>query len=193
MPVIVTPAIALPSDSYIRQAAPTANQSTDAAVRIGIISGKVSDVWHGLFSFDLSSVGKRRELIKSATLNITGGTFSLGMASPILRRCDAFVAAEVTWNEKSSGVSWTTGGGDYYTEVEITVPGGAGAIAVDVTALVVECLKYSSTMSWILISESGSTASGWSIQSAEHGTPSERPSLDVEYYEGGRRRIINVS
>ena len=111
------------TDSYIQQPNPTVNYNSTERMRVcGFGSGNYQ---RGIVRFDLSSYAPN-STITSATLYVyaydqaswRGSTGYYGMY-PLTR---GFTDSQVTWNIASTGVNWTTAGGDFNGTADGTAP-----------------------------------------------------------------------
>ena len=190
-PIEATP-IVTDGDTWIRETTPTTNYSTNNNNKIAVTSGKAVDEFRSLIHFDLSSflATRSHELISKVELFIHGGPVGLGtQPTPSIFKCtQAFVASEATWNEYSSGNSWTTAGGDYDGAYEYPITPVAADILIDITPLVMDLLKAGETDLYLILIDDTATTSGWTIMSLENVTVAERPDLRISYLDGGRRR-----
>jgi uncharacterized repeat protein (TIGR01451 family) len=118
---------------------------------------------------------------------ITSATLTVQMYDPgddvlVYQLTEGWVESEVTWNNRSTGVSWTNAGADgtgsHKTTADGTLLAPNGSNNVDVTTSVQNWSDGELNEGWLL-KDTGS--GGVDIRSSEYGTVSERPMLSVTY------------
>lgn len=139
-----------------------------------------------LVKFDLSAI--------PAGSQITGATLKLFMtAAPsatrtynVHRVTRSWVEADVSWDEASNNVSWTTAGGDYSAGATASVTTGTVSsvwLAWDVTADV-DAWYAGTANNGVLVkdsAENSTTAYSATFATRENGTAANRPQLVVTY------------
>jgi hypothetical protein len=113
------------------------------------------------------------------TLEVTG----TGNNVDVYQLIESWVESEVTWDLRSTGVSWTNAGADgtgsrYATAVGTLVVSTTGPKDVTVTATVQNWSDGEANEGWLL-ADTGSD--GVDIFSSEYGTVSSRPKLTVNF------------
>lgn len=95
-----------------------------------------------------------------------------------------WVEDEVTWDEKSSGVAWTSGD---FSASDLTVTDGdsaivpsSGAVEWDIAALVQDAIDNTISLNLVIVGISPETL-GPSYVTKEHGSAGSRPKLTVSY------------
>jgi len=118
--------------------------------------------------------------IHSATLTVV--VFDEGDNPDVYQLIEGWVESEVTWNSRSTGVSWSDPGADGTTSRKSTAEGSIigtmGAQSVDVTTSVQNWSDGEANEGWLL-EDTGS--GGLQLRSSEYTTASERPMLTVIY------------
>ncbi len=148
-----------------------------------------TDVRRSVIKFDLSSIPSNA-VITSASLKLIqlGGSGSITVNVHRLLR--NWVNAQVTWNEYSTGNSWSTAGGGAGTDYTSTATdskamssyAGGTVDSYNVLTDVQDIVNNGgNNYGWImkLATESGNTYVGYNSQDA--GTPANRPILTVVY------------
>lgn len=193
-PISATP-INPSEDSYIREGAPTTNYGGSTTLRIGLMTGKAADDRRAILEFDLSSylTTKSHELMTLGELVVHGGSVPLGMGTVYLRKLTQdFDPASVTWNEYEAGNSWATGGGDHDGSTDTVVAAASGEIRLNITDYIRDAMKNEGgILRLIIMGVDTPLSQDWFISSLNHATASERPTIEIEYLEGGRRRKGN--
>lgn len=190
MPVRATATPINPSDdTWVTQFSPTTNYGAATLLHIGLISGKASDDRRALLEFDLSGFSDSHELITKAELSVYAtGAVPFGMSDMYVRRINRdFDPATANWNTYDGSNNWTSLGGDYDASTDYPISPGTGENRVDITPLVLEALKAGSPLRLVIMVDANPTSSSWTIRSLDHGTASERPSIEIEYAPKGRR------
>ena len=179
-------------DANLRQNAPDTNYSGNSSIRCGQYAS--SNRRHGVLKFDVSSFTKPSDII-TANLYLTissdsGSTRTMKVA----RLNQDFVEAEVTWNNASTGVSWTGGAGGEgngaFTEPNYSISVGnlQGDQEVDIKDLVVDAINRRDDDLWLIIcfdpTDSATTPTGNSaFYPSEDATASNRPKIAVTVAE----------
>ena len=120
-------------------------------------------------------------LIISATLTLE--VFNSGDDPLVYQLIESWVESQVTWNNRSTGVGWTSTGADGTGSRKAsavgTLPAGStGSTSVDVTASVQNWSFGELNEGWLL-EDTGS--GGVDTRTSEYGTASERPMLTVSW------------
>ena len=120
--------------------------------------------------------------------SITSATLTLEVNNPgddmlVYQLVESWDEATVTWNEASTGVSWTDAGADGTGSRKATAVGTmsaspAGSYGVDVTASVQNWSFGELNEGWLLKDTGGD---GVDIRSSEYATPGVRPMLTVTW------------
>ena len=118
--------------------------------------------------------------IISATL--TGQVYNGGDDMLLYQLIEGWVEASVTWNEASTGVSWTNAGADgtgsHKATSVGTLSGVIGSQSIDVTTSVQNWSFGELNEGWLL---KHTGTSGLKIRSSDYETAAERPRLTVTY------------
>ena len=167
-------------DAKIQEGSPTSNfgSTTDMVI-------DASAHEHSVIKFpNIFGVGANQIPLGSV---ITNATLTVEMFDPgddvlVYQLIEGWVESEVTWNEASTGVSWTNLGADGVGSRKATAVGTllapSGSNNVDVTASVQNWAFGEINEGWLL-KDTGS--GGVDIRTSEYGTLSERPMLSVTY------------
>lgn len=107
--VPTTMCLAPTQDSFIIQDKANQNHGADADLRIKPDPGSERRI---LIGFDLSSISPSSTII-SSTLRLYETTTVSNQTITLYRLTNSWVGSQVTWNLRSSGVAWSSTGGDY--------------------------------------------------------------------------------
>jgi hypothetical protein len=169
-------------DAWLDASLPDANNGTAVDLEIDTSTNE----YHTLIKFPNIFGGGASQIplgstIHSATLTVE--VFDTGDDPDVYQLVESWVEGEVTWNSRSTGVSWTDPGADGTTSRKSTLEGTisagtAGPQSVDVTTSVQNWSDGETNEGW-LFEDTGS--GGVRFRSSEYGTASERPKLTVCY------------
>lgn len=164
------------ADSFIREQSPTTNFGATSPLSITGFGGFPDRT---LLEFDVSSI-PASATIDSAELKMRGDPIASGIFGIAVDRVTkAWVEAEVTWGEYSSGNAWGLPGGDYDATDEVTASWDRATTpdTIDITALVQDALdNRAGTLSLIVRATDSNFGSAY--DSREAALP---PVLTVSY------------
>ncbi|HJR79382.1 MAG TPA: DNRLRE domain-containing protein [Anaerolineales bacterium] len=171
--VCVTPA----QDSHIVQDSATQNFGTQTELRTRINSGRERRI---LIGFNLPSLPPSSTMV-SSTLRLYETTTLTGQTISVYRLTNSWTGSQVTWNQRSNGVSWSTAGGDYQnTALATFTPDIANQYRdIDVTAVTQGWRNGSFSNYGLLLRASGSN--GEVRFSSTEAVASQRPQLCITY------------
>ncbi len=104
-----TMCLAPAQDTFIIQDKANQNHGADTDMRIKPDAGNERRI---LIGFNLSSIPSSSTII-SSTLRLYETTTSASQTITLYRLTNSWVGSQVNWNQRSSGVAWSTAGGDY--------------------------------------------------------------------------------
>ena len=170
-------------DSEIQADSPTTNFSTSDKVNID----GTGPHGHGVLKFpNIFGSGPNQiplgSTISSATLTVrVSGTTDVDPT--VYQITESWVESQVTWNDRSTGVSWTDPGADGTTSHKATAEGdfpmtSNGFHSMAVTTSVQNWSNGEANEGWVFIDNS---TSGAGFRSSEYATVSNRPELSVTY------------
>lgn len=176
-------------DTYIRSGVTTANHGADTDVRVGESTAAV-DIYRGLFKFDLST-------LPSAAV-ISAATFSLFAVTDrsandrtyrVFRQKRAWVEAQATWDEYSTGNAWQTAGGFGANDCEQTDIGNRIFVAAetvnqfkDISLTPVTKTALDLGNGWLVKADTESS-DAYHFSSSDNATALNRPKLVIDYTE----------
>ena len=175
-----TMCIAPSQDSYIVQDSATQNFGSATDLRTRINSGRERRT---LIAFNLPSLPPSSTLV-SSTLRLYEITAVTGQTIKLYRLTNSWVGSQVTWNQRSSGVSWSTAGGDYQNTALATFsPTLVNQYRdIDVTAVTQGWMNGSFSNHGLLLRASGSNGEV-RFGSNESTTTTQRPQLCINYQQ----------
>jgi len=176
-------------DSYLSNLNTTTNFGSSANLFIRFISGKDSEVRRSIIRFDISSL--------PAGVTITSGIVTIDINSgdnakdAFLRRITqaAWVEDQVTWNEYSTGNSWTTAGGDFTTtdEVSWTTPTATGPFditGVGLSGIIRDAIDNQGDLVHVLLMRSNEAGGGSSTTDFDSSEGTVAPKLTI-FFDAG--------
>ena len=179
-------------DSFINQGAATTNFGTHASLEVGEWSGGVS-LSRSIIEFDFSTI-PTGSIISSVTASLWISTddATTNLTQRWYRLKRAWVEAEVTWNEYSSGNSWQTAGAGGANDRDSS-DSGRKTIAHTATGEVqwtdwdideIEAMVGAGpawTNNGFLIKDDLESNHRWIYKSSDNATAAERPKMVIEY------------
>ena len=171
--------VAPTQDSYIVQDTATQNFGGDAELRTRTNSGREKRI---LMGFNLPSLPPS-SMITSATLRLYEITTQAGQTITVYRMTNNWVGSQVTWNQRSSGVSWATAGGEYQNTALATFsPDLANQYRdINVTAVTQGWANGTFSNQGLLLRATGANAADVRFASSEATSTSQRPQLCITY------------
>ena len=174
-------------DTYLDDENPTSNSGSSTQL---IITNQSANHIRAILKFDFSSLPDG-VTIDSATLSIyiyqdlgaaAGRTLSANRMTEL-----GWVEGEATWNEYSSGNSWSSAGGDFTSTdaATQTIPAAGNWVDFDVKVLAEYFRDNDSEIANFLIKDDGSEVSlalGRYYSSEYSGDTSLRPKLIIDYH-----------
>jgi len=145
---------------------------------------------HALIKFDTQNTIPEGSSVSSAILTVTvkEGSGDASRRIGVYQVTTSWEEPEATWNQRKSGMSWGTRGGDFGSQLDVETVGNASGtrVSFDVTALVKQAVAGelgTSRYTRLALKDLDSATSGsWrSYYTAEEGTGSDRPTLKVTY------------
>lgn len=173
-------------DTYLEEHAPTTNHGTETGAQMNYMYANYHN--NGLIYFDISSL--------PAGLTLTGATMILRMSGlnygnyvSIYGVLASWIEAEATWNERSSGVNWSSAGcngsadrrsvAEWTGYVRFVTP---SFYAIDVTNIVKEWYAGTLTNNGLcIITDAIYDYFTTSFNTHEVGTAAWRPQLLIHY------------
>jgi hypothetical protein len=165
-------------DSYIVQDSAAQNFGSATELRTRTNSGRERRT---LIGFNLPSLPPSSTLV-SSTLRLYETTTLVGQTITLYRLTNSWVGSQVTWNQRSSGNSWSTAGGDYQnTALAAFSPDLANQYRdIDVTA-VTQGWRNGSFSNYGLLLRASGTNGEVRFASNEAVSVSQRPQLCITY------------
>ena len=171
--------VAPSQDSYTVQELATQNFGSDVELRTRTNSGREKRI---LIGFNLPSLPPS-STITSATLRLYEISTQAGQTITVYRVTNNWVGSQVTWNQRSSGVSWSAAGGDYQNTAFATFsPDLANQYRdIDVTALTQGWANGTFSNQGLLLRATGANAADVRFASNEATSTGQRPQLCITY------------
>ncbi|MFO1485862.1 MAG: GEVED domain-containing protein [Verrucomicrobiaceae bacterium] len=172
------------ADSWLNANTTTTNYGSSTTMRVDSSAGGAGN-GRPVLKFDLSSI-PAGSTITAATLSLNAVTVS-DVSSRAIRLYplnQSFVESQVTWNQQSSGVNWSTAGGSYGAELANTNVTTTGQYSWSGSSLIAQVQSWVDAPSGNLGLLLGDTDSGTvtkDFATKEDATPSRRPVLLVDY------------
>jgi chitodextrinase len=165
-------------DSFIIQDKPTQAHGSDIDLRIKSNAGSERRI---LIGFDLSSIPPSSTVI-SSILRLYEMSTAASQTITVYRLTNSWVGSQVTWNQRSSGVSWSTAGGEYQNTALATFsPTIANQYRdIDVTTVTQGWKNGSFSNQGFLLRSSGANGEV-RFGSNEATTATQRPQLCITY------------
>ncbi len=180
---IIQPDATAGKDAQISQPEAGWNFGTTTLMTMGMSNGARRD----LLQFDLSAIPSNAAITKAELkLNYYGGSSSYPMDMSAHRVTSNWSEGTVTWNQRDSGISWATIGGDFNSSPESTthLEGTYGWYTWDITNLTQMWFNGTVPNYGVLLKCNESTVPNGNYKyfySSDYGTASLRPQLVVIY------------
>jgi hypothetical protein len=167
------------ADSYMEKNNPGKTPGSENRIKIRMDSDG-DDTKHGLIKFNLSSI-PANTVINSAYIYLDSKDIRSGQTTYFYRLTRDWVESTVSWNNASTGIPWTTGGGDYAAGAYASYyPVVNCMIKIDITNLVQGWIDGSYPNYGLLMLSTG-TEGEVQYTSRDDGSASARPRLVVDY------------
>ncbi len=177
------------ADSWMEAGDVTSNKGSGSNILIHDVGGPGK--MRAILSFSLSTIPSGAT-ISSATLVFQ---YSGRSGDPEGKKVNLYkvtrptwVESEVTWNNYSSGNSWTTPGGDYVTSnpsgAELTIPASFNNWEVDIQTLLQEAIDNSQDLHLIMIFEDEGVSGNLLVQAYSKEAPGKNPPTLTVVYSG---------
>lgn len=176
-------------DTYLNDTTPAVNYENDLTLVAGVLGG----VNRTLIQGDISNIPANQQIV-SATLNVYFDPYrdwGFGQTASLYRVLTGWSESEATWNESSSGTSWSTpglaSGVDYAAAVSgskvITEVYSNAFVSFDMTADVQDFYTGTSINNgWIMLnSNEGNQTEMLRWRSSEMTEATQRPYMVIEY------------
>jgi hypothetical protein len=204
-------------DAYISLGSPTTNFGTAVTMLVRDTSAAASPILGQqqiLIKWDALKDSIVNRTVASATLEIahsSGTSLNVNLMNYIRGLRKGWAESQVTWNNCSTGVAWTTAGAgsttnDRYTDIldsfKLADTSNAGYQQLDVTSYLQLCdgSDTANYKGWIITAKSQSASTFfWQGNTTESTQKSRAPRLTVNYCSGGpattkrRRRMIQLT
>jgi hypothetical protein len=172
--------VAPSQDAYIVQDTATQNFGSATELRTRTNPGRERRI---LIGFNLPVLPPSSTLI-SSTLRLYELSTISNQTISLYRLTNSWVGSQVTWNNRSSGIAWSTAGGEYQTTALATFsPNLANQYRdIDVTSMTQGWMNATFSNHGLLLRASGSNGEV-RFASNESATASQRPQLCITYQQ----------
>ncbi len=163
-------------DAYIQLKNPTTNTGTDGTI---VVDREDGDLQRALLQFDLSSI-PAGSTIHSASLKLEATSVDGLLNIDVHQILEPWAEGSTTWNERSSGTSWSTAGGSFDpTALDSLAITAKGQHAFDITNLAQDWLDGAQQNDGVLLASFDGGGNRTVIYDSREGTVA--PALEIIY------------
>ncbi|MEO2168391.1 MAG: DNRLRE domain-containing protein, partial [bacterium] len=179
------------SDASIEEKSKDHNHSSESEIKVKYKAGEDK---RGLLSFDLSAL-PAGATINSAELFVNVKDAKSGLLVELRRNTEEWVESEVTWDERSSGNSWSQAGGSFESAILATIDpsssGSQGITSAALTDLIEDWASGAAGNYGLALVSDEQNAQEVKVYSSEDS--SRAPYIDVEYCCPNTGTIVGIA
>ncbi len=163
-------------DAYIQSKNPSTNNGTSGSM---VINRETGNLQRALVQFDMSSIPAGSTIMR-ATLKLQATSIDGLLTIDAYQVLQAWAEGSTTWNESSSGINWSTAGGDFNaTALDSITTAATGQHTWDITALVQDWVDGAAQNYGVLVGCPGGGGNRTATYDTREGTVA--PVLEIIY------------